>query len=152
MLAGVGQDLVGRARTAQGDGPAAELLGQLESAHDVLPLGGAQPLVARRLHVHRHPFRVDPCRHAAGGPDELHCLRARPDADQEPLPRRPGLADALLGHVAAHLGIDALGRAAQGQLAEGDQVALAEEALDGAPGLLGHVDLALAQPLLEHVR
>ena len=78
--------------------------------------------------------------------------RARPDADQEPLGRRPGLADPLLGHVAAHLGVDPLGGAPQRELAQRDQVALAEEALDRAAGLLGDVDLPFAQALQQHVR
>ena len=77
--------------------------------------------------------------------------RARADAHQQPLARRPGLADALLGHVAAHLRVHPLGRAAERQLAQRDQVALPEEALDRAARLLGDVDLALAEPLLQDV-
>ncbi len=49
--------------------------------------------------------------------------------------------------VALHLRVDPLGGPAQRQLAQGDQVALAEEAVDRPRRLLGHVDLALAQAL-----
>ena len=63
----------------------------------------------------------------------------------------PGVADAPLGHVAAHLRVDPLRRAPERQLAQRDQIALAEELLDGAARLLGNVDLPLAQPLLQHV-
>ena len=77
---------------------------------------------------------------------------ARPDAHEEPLRRGPGLPDAALRHVAAHLRVHPLGGAAQRQLAQGDQVPLAEEPVDRARGGIGHVDLALAQSLLEHVR
>ena len=49
--------------------------------------------------------------------------------------------------IVLHLRVDALGHAPQRQFAQRDQVALFEEALDGAAGLLGHVDFAFAQPL-----
>ena len=49
--------------------------------------------------------------------------------------------------VFAHLRVDALGRVAQRQLAQRDQVALLEEVLDRALRLRRHVDLAFAQAL-----
>ena len=53
--------------------------------------------------------------------------------------------DPFRGHVAAHLGVHALGRVAQGQLPQGQQVALAEEVVPGVAGLIGKVDLPLLQ-------
>ena len=69
------------------------------------------------------------------------------------LPRLPhARAGNMLVAVAPHLRVDALGRAAQRELAQREEVALAEEVLHGALGLLGQVDLALAQPLQQVVR
>ncbi len=59
---------------------------------------------------------------------------------------------ALLGHVPAHLGVHPLGGAPEGELAQRDQIALAEESVDGAAGLFGDVDLAFAEPLQQHIR
>jgi hypothetical protein len=50
----------------------------------------------------------------------------------------------------AHL-IDAIGGAAQGQFAQRNQVAFAEEMLDGALGLTGDIDLAFVQALAQIV-
>ncbi len=100
------------------------------------------------LHVGGDPGRLQGFRQAPGGPDQAGRAGLGIDADQHPLARGPGLAgDALAGHVAAHVGVHVVGGAAQGQFAQGQQVALAEEALDGVLGLLGHVDLALLQAL-----
>ena len=51
--------------------------------------------------------------------------------------------------VDQNLGVHPVGRGAQGQLAQGVQVALAEEVLPGPFGLPGQVDLAFAQPLAQ---
>ena len=111
----------------------------------------AEALVPRGFHVQRHPLGVEPGRHPSGGPHQPNRGPARSDADQQPLRRRPGVPDAALRHVAAHLRVHPLGRAAERQLPQGDQVPLAEELLDRAGRLLRHVDLAFAEPLLQHV-
>ena len=49
--------------------------------------------------------------------------------------------------VDLHLGVDPVGCPAQGQFPQGNQIAFAEEVLEGAAGLLRHIDLALAQAL-----
>jgi hypothetical protein len=69
----------------------------------------------------------------------------RSDEDQEALRYRPGRGDRMVRAVGAHLGVDALRRGAQGELAQRDQVALAEEAVERALRLLGDVDLALLE-------
>jgi len=58
----------------------------------------------------------------------------------------PYLADRLGRAVRLHVVLDAVGGAAQGELAQGHQVALAEEIARGALDLLGNVDLARFQP------
>ncbi len=63
----------------------------------------------------------------------------------------PRLFDAVRRLVPAHLRVDALGRAPQGELTQRDEVSLTEKALDGARGLLGDVDLAGVEPLEELV-
>ena len=54
--------------------------------------------------------------------------------------------------VLLHLVVDAIGGATQGQLAQGDQIALAEEVLHRAFSLLRHVDLAILEALQQFVR
>ena len=79
-------------------------------------------------------------------------MGARRDADEDALAGVPRLLDAVRGLVAAHLGLDALGRAAQRELAQGDEVSLLEEVPERARRrLVGDVDLALLQPLEELV-
>ena len=59
---------------------------------------------------------------------------------------RPGVAKL------AHLVIDPIGGAAQRQLAQGDQVAFAEEVLNGALGTAGNIHFAFVQPSAQIVR
>ncbi|MDR6236653.1 hypothetical protein QE440_004394 [Pseudomonas psychrotolerans] len=65
--------------------------------------------------------------------------------DQAPQQRRCGLALLAIAQCQGriHLG----GGGAHGQLAQRGEVGLAEEGVDGGAGLLGHIDLALAQAL-----
>ena len=67
-------------------------------------------------------------------------------------PARPGLPDALGPHVAAHLRVHPVGGAPERELAKRDEVPQPEETLQGVRGLVGHVHLALSEPLLQHVR
>ena len=60
--------------------------------------------------------------------------------------------DRVVAPVDFHLLIDPLGRAAESQFAECDQIAFGEEVLNGMPNLLRHVDLAVFQPLEQIVR
>ena len=117
MRPSIRQDLLGLTVSAQRDRAAAQLLRQLGCAEQILPLGRREPLVSRGLHVHRDPVGVEPGGQAAGGPDQAPGIRTSADAHGQPIGGRPGFTDALLGHVAAHLGIDPLSRPAQGQLA-----------------------------------
>jgi hypothetical protein len=59
----------------------------------------------------------------------------------------PDALDRTVGAILAHLRVDAIGGAAQRQLAQCDQVALAKEIAHRALGLLRHVDLAVAHPV-----
>ena len=55
----------------------------------------------------------------------------------------------MLAHVHAHLRVDALGGATQGELAQGNEVALAEKVTESLLGELRNVDLALLEALQE---
>ncbi len=68
-------------------------------------------------------------------------------ADQQPLGRRPRPVNPVGGLPDAHVRVDALGRLAEGQLAQRDEVPLAEEVLGGALCLRGEVDLPFAEAL-----
>src|SRR5262249_52873673 len=72
---------------------------------------------------------------------------SRAYAYQDALSGLPDIANALVFAIVAHLLLDALCGAAQRQLAERDEIALAEEVLDRRARLLRHVDLALVQAL-----
>ena len=73
------------------------------------------------------------------------------DADQNALARGPGPGDGVRLHLAEQLLVDALGRPAQRELAQSDEVGWRKEMLERALGLFGHVNLALFQPLNEIV-
>ena len=121
---GVRQNLVGDALAAHRHRPPAEQLRELQRAERLLAIGRAEALVPRGFHVQRHPLGVKPRGHPPGGPRPPHRGPARADADQEPFRRRPGLPNAALRHVPAHLGVHPLRRAAERQLPQGDQVSL----------------------------
>jgi hypothetical protein len=103
------------------------------------------------LHVGGDPLRVEPLRHALGPADEAQRVRARAHADEHTLPRGPDGLDPLVAAVDAHLRVDAVRRLPEGELAQRDEIALPEEVAERLLGLLGDVDLALAQSLQEVV-
>jgi hypothetical protein len=74
------------------------------------------------------------------------------DAQQDGIARMPDAFLALQVAPGAHLIVDAIGGTAQGQLAQGNQVAFAEEMFDGALGLAGDIDFAFVQALAQIVR
>lgn len=138
-----------QSRRRQGKGLAAEPFGQsqvLLGLFLVLFLVHHSP---RPFDVDRHPGGTQGRGHAGSGADDLAAIGVRPDRGQDPFRRRPGLLDPFLAHVPAHVGVHPVRGLAQGHFAEGEQVALAEEAGNGTAGLVGHIDLALLEPGLE---
>ena len=92
--------------------------------------------------MHRVPGHIELRGHAGTAAHHFLTGSARAHARQQRLPVGP---HRLHGHrtpVGTHLSIDPVGRAAQGQLAQGQQVALAKEVGGGAFGLLRHIHLA----------
>src|SRR5215475_7027254 len=108
-----------------------------------LPRTSASTMEPRRMRFHREraglPMTILLTLRARA--DELACLRARADADEDALGHRPGLGDGVVAHVGLHLRVYAIGGTPQGELTQGDEIALAEEVVDRLPRLLGHVDL-----------
>jgi hypothetical protein len=144
--AGVGQDILGRPAAALDDDRfAAQLLRQPQVGFHARPIRLGIADMARRLHVESRPPGAQGAGQPPGAADEPLGKRFGADADQQPVTGGPGLPDAFRGHVASHLGIHALGGVPQGQLAQRQEVAFAEEAVLGMPRLIRQVDL----PLLE---
>jgi hypothetical protein len=75
----------------------------------------------------------------------------RADAAQQSTFGLPDLADRAVDAVGLHVVFDPVGGAPQGQLAQGHEVALAEEVLRRPFGLRRQVDLARGQPLDQFV-
>ena len=98
------------------------------------------------LHRQRNQGRVQRIGHALGVAH--HRLRRRIGADQRQhaFAGWPWAFDGASAHVAGDVGIHALGRTAQGQFAQGGQIALAEEAVDRPARHVGAIDAALRQP------
>ena len=125
------------------DGAGAQFLGQAQGTGHLVALFLGKPGLVGCLHVDGEPFGIQFVRQAPGGADQAFAQRARADADQQALAGRPGTGDGARAHVGAHLVIHPFGGAPHGQLAQGGQVAFAEEFLDGALGLVGDVYLAI---------
>ena len=142
----------GDRRPGQPQRLAAERLGERHVSLDAIAILGRQRRRAGDVDVHREPR----CVHAVGDPPrgayELLRGGARADAHQQPLARRPQRADPLLAPVRLDVGVDALRGPPQRELAQRHQVAAPEVVVDRAARLLGHVDLALGEPLQQLLR
>ena len=130
----------------------AKVARQLEDPQDALaPLDG-QPLQRRSFDVDRMPVGAQlSCQpgcaaHCGLGPG------ARPDAGKQRGTAAPDRGDRLFHAIGAHVVPDALGRAPQGQFAQGDQVAFSEKIPAGPLGLRRLVHLALPEPGQQLVR
>ena len=119
---------------------------------DAVALLLGQLQAAPRLDVERRPRRMQPVGQPLGVAHEAGRARVFADADQDALARRPRPRDRMRLHLGEQLLVDALGGAAQRQLAQRRQVAGREVVLQRALGLLGDVDLAFLEPLDQIVR
>ena len=131
-------------------GLAAQTLGEAEHfGEPVGALGVAR--LADRLDSHCDPVCVEAGRELARAPD--HPLRhvVRANAGEQAFGRGPRTLDRLLAQVVDHLVVDAVGGAAQRQLAQRRQIAGSEETLRRATRRLRHIDLAVVQALDEFV-
>ena len=124
----------------------AQLLGQLDRPQDPFTLHRGQPLQIGRFDVNRGPLDAELGREPRGAADDVVAPGVRSDAAQQ---RRFGLPDALdrlVRAVGLDIVLDAIGGAAQRELAQRHQVALAEEIARRALDLFRNVDLAGLEP------
>ena len=129
-----------------------QFLGQLEVAQDAMAARLGQPLQGRGFDVNGVPWRFQPAGDTGRGADDLFPSRAGADAGEQGIPGLPDRRDELVAPVLQHLVVDPVGRAAQRQFAQGNQVALAEKVADRPFGLVGQIDLAGLQALQQLVR
>ena len=152
MLPGIGQHrlhLIGR---RQGGSLRPQLAGQLQGLQDATPLGLRQPVQARGFHIDRMPGAAQPGCQPRRGAHHLVTAILGAQTEQQGVLGMPDAVDVGVAAVLAHLTIHPLGGAAQRQLPQRHQVALAEEVFDGPLRLTGQVDLALLQTLTQIVR
>ncbi|MCY1420907.1 hypothetical protein D9M71_365440 [compost metagenome] len=110
-----------------------------------------QALQPRCLHVHGVPGDIQLGGQAGAGAHDLFALLAGADAGQQRFAVGPYRLHGRVAAVGLHLVVNAVGGAAQGQLAKREQVALAEEVRRGPLGLRRQVDLAGLQALQQFV-
>ena len=125
----------------------AQAFRQLERRRESLGYLGTRRRTVGAFDRDHQPRRVEPRRQARRRAHDLLGQAVGADADQQPLGGLPGAFDRILLEIVDHLVVDAVGGAAQRHLAKRGQVAQPEEAVDGALGILGKVDLAFLQPL-----
>ena len=147
VAAGIGQYRLGDIAPGQGRGLAAQSLRQPQRVGDPVLVGFAQCRVARTFDIQRRPFGLecvgDPARaaHQFGG----GWLFA--DADQDALAGGPGTADGMRLHIVHHVAVDMLGDPAQGEFAQGRQIAGRKEMAERPFRLRLDVNLAFAKTL-----
>ena len=107
---------------------------------------------APSVHVNHVKLGIQPAGHA--GRPGYHNLsrRIRTDAYRESLPYRPVYVVLLGCHVGFEAAVDMLGDLAEGQLAQGDEIAAAEKILEGLVNLPRVVDVAPAETVLQGLR
>jgi len=128
----------------------AQVLRQFERAQRLLARRRIDPLLRRRIDEHRMPGQIGLRGQARRAAHHRLAAFARADAGQQRIARGPyRLAQrAALGRAAPvlHLRVHPVGRAAQRQLAQRDQIALAKEIGRRLLRLLRDIDLARGQP------
>ena len=138
-------------RIGEGRGFRPQLLGQAQRTEDRATLVFWQGVKLRRFDIHRMPdaakFRSQP----GGGTDKLFIAATVTNAQQDGIPRMPDAFLSLQIAPGTHLVIHAIGGAAQGQFAQGNQVAFTKEVFDSAFGLACNIDFPFMQALAQIV-
>ena len=104
------------------------------------------------FHVDDRPLRIESVRQPLARAHQLLGLQVRPDRDQQAVAREPGPGAVIGRERSPRRRVDAIGRAAERNLAQRQQVALAEEAFGGDSGLLRVIDLAGLEPRKQIIR
>ena len=142
----IAQELAGDIARGKRARLGAERLRKLHGLVDV-PARRVGELIARLLDRHGDPGRIHDVGKALCRSHDHASVVVRADAGEDALARRPRPLDGLRLHAIDEVGVDALGGAAQGELAQRRQVLRLEEPLARPVGHVGHVDLALGEPL-----
>ncbi len=148
----IAHDRRGQVAPAERGRDGAVVLGGLQHLEHELPGRIGQALQPGSLDVDAMPGHAELSRQPGRGSDQLFRPLVRADAQENGLARLPHRGRLQVAAVLQHLVVDAVRGAPQRQFAQGDEVALAKEVLDGSLGLLGQVDLALLQSQQEVVR
>ncbi|MDT4822712.1 hypothetical protein FQZ97_559230 [compost metagenome] len=106
---------------------------------------------AASIHMHQRPRQVPPFGHPAGVAHQPLGIARAIHADQQAPAHGRRLA-ALLAIAMREVGIHSCGGGLHRQFAQGGEVGLAEEGIDGGAGLLRNVHLAFAQALQQLAR
>ena len=114
---------------------------------DAVTLLLGQLQTALRLDIERRPRRMQAVGEALGVAHQPGGARVLADADEQTIAGGPWPRDGPRLHLGEQLLVDALGGAAQRQLAKRRQVGRREEVLERPLGLLGDVDLAFLEAL-----
>ena len=125
---------------------------QLQIVVNMLAADFGKRAQLRRLDINHMPRYIQFCRDARCAAHNAVAARPRPDAGQQRFARLPYRGHGLVAPVLEHLDVHTVRSAAQRQLAQCDQIALAEEILNRAFGLVRQVDLAFFQALQQFVR
>ena len=113
---------------------------------NALALLRRQALQPGRLDVHGRPFDADLISKPRCTSDYVFAPRVRADAAKQRRLGLPDPVDRLVGAIRLNVFLDPIGRAAQRELAQRHQVALAEKVSRGALDLFGKIDLAGLEP------
>ena len=124
----------------------AERFGEAQDIDAPVALAFRQLEQLRRLDRHHEPLGVERIGKALADAHQLFGLAVRRDGDQESIARQPGSRGGRLARELQRRRIHPVGGAAQRELAQRQQVGLAEEALGGRADPVGDIHLAGLEP------
>src|SRR5690606_5091757 len=99
------------------------------------------------IHMYRPPGSMLSFRHAMRCTDQAGILRTSAEGDENLRPYWPRALHTAHSHGITHIRVHPLGHGLHGQLTQGSQVRLTEEAVQRRPGLLRDIHLALLKTL-----
>ena len=140
------EQLPGNVAGRERGGLRAKPLGERHRLVHVAARRGRQRL-ARLLDGDRDPGHIHHVGEPLGRAHDHLGIGVGPDAGEDALSRRPWAFDGLRLHAVDEVGVDALSRATQRQLAQRGQVLRLEEALTRALRHVRYIDLALGEAL-----
>src|SRR5467141_33547 len=104
------------------------------------------------VHVYHVKFGIHPARHAGSSSNQILSRRIRRDTHGNALPHRPVFPDVLRFHVGFQAAVNLFGDLPQSELAEGNEIAAAEEILERACHFFGTINVAPLHAILQGFR